>query len=79
MNQGETWEKFLNTFDVDQVENELRFWLEKIKHLNSRHLAAYSYSSIVIFSDASERAAGAFTVEVYTKIFHKMWSETKKF
>ena len=33
----------------------------------------YSKSSVVIYSDASNVAAGAYTVQVESKLFHKMW------
>jgi hypothetical protein len=35
-------------------------------------------SSVVIYSDASDIAAGACTVELKSKIFHKMWNSVEK-
>lgn len=37
-------------------------------------MGTYSKSSVMIYSDASSLAAGAFSVEVESKIFHKMWT-----
>ena len=33
----------------------------------------YSKSSVVIYCNASNAAAGAYTVEVESKLFHKTW------
>jgi hypothetical protein len=46
--------------------------------LNRKYLAGYSCSSVVIYSDASDIAAGACTVELKSKKFHKMWNSVEK-
>ena len=61
------------SFNQDKVSTELRFWENNISKLNSRQLGVYSKSSVVIYSDASNVASGAYTVEVESKRFHKMW------
>ena len=57
-----------------EVLTEVRFWLENIVLINCRKLGIYSKSSVIVYSDASNIAAGACTVEVENKIFHKMWT-----
>jgi len=37
-------------------------------------MGTYSKSSVIVYSDASDTAAGACTVEVENKIFHRMWN-----
>lgn len=66
------WDRLLEIIHSDQVKAELMFWHENIVRLNSRYLAGYSRLSVVIYSDASNMAAGACTVELESKIFHKM-------
>ena len=34
--------------------------------------------SVIIYSDASSVASGAYTVEVESKVFHLMWKESEK-
>ena len=46
--------------------------------MNRKYLAGYSCSSVVIYSDASDIAAGACTVELKSKIFHTMWNSVEK-
>ena len=67
------WNKPIMSFNQDKVLTELRFWENNISKLNSRQLGVYSKSSVVIYSDASNVAAGAYTVEVESKLFRKMW------
>lgn len=72
------WDKTIVSFNQDKVLTELRFWENNISKLNSRQLGVYSKSSVVIYSDASNVAAGAYTVEVESKLFHKMWSVNER-
>ena len=46
--------------------------------MNRKYLAGYICSSIVIYSDASDIAAGACTVELKSNFFHKMWNSVEK-
>ena len=71
------WDKHMS-FNQDKVLTELRFWENNISKLNSRQLGVYSKSSVVIYSDASNVAAGAYTVEVESKLFHKMCSVNER-
>jgi hypothetical protein len=56
-----TWVKHIMSFNQDNVLTELRFWENNISKLNSRQLGVYSKSSVVIYSDASNVAAGNFS------------------
>jgi len=71
------WDKHMS-FNQDKVLTELRFWENNISKLNSRQLGVYSKSSVVIYSDASNVAASAYTVEVESKLFHKMCSVNER-
>lgn len=72
------WDSLLEIIHSDQVKAELVFWQENIVKLNRKYLAGYSCSSVVIYSDASDIAAGACTVELKSKNFHKMWNSVEK-
>ena len=72
------WDTLLDIDYPDQVKSEFEFWVAKVCHLNSRNLASYSYSSVIIYSDASDIAAGAFSVELDSKIFHNSWDNFEK-
>lgn len=72
------WDSLLQIIDSDQVKDELVFWRENAVKLNCKYLAKYSCSSVIIYSDASDTAAGAYTVELDSKICHKMWNSVEK-
>ena len=44
----------------------------------TRYLHTPTKKSVIIFSDASSVASGAYTVEVDSKVFHLMWKESEK-
>jgi len=46
----------------DEIFNELIFWSKNINSLNTKRLDSYSKSSVIVFSDASSVACGAYTV-----------------
>ncbi|CAG2253337.1 unnamed protein product [Mytilus edulis] len=73
-----SWDKLLQIVYPAEILNELKFWKSNVVTLNKKKLAMYSPSSIVIFSDASNVACGAYTVELENKIFHKMWNELER-
>ncbi|VDI76706.1 Hypothetical predicted protein [Mytilus galloprovincialis] len=68
------WDIPITGYKPVEVLSELKFWLENVTMINYRNLCHYSKSSVVIYSDASNIAAGAYTVELENKIFHKMWT-----
>ncbi|VDI69108.1 Hypothetical predicted protein [Mytilus galloprovincialis] len=57
---------------------ELRFWSDSLTNLNQKKFVNDTLPNIVVYSDASNVAAGAFTVEVNEKVFHSTWSEYEK-
>ena len=70
-----SWDSLLHiTFPV-QVRDELSFWLENLQRINCKKLDFYSKSNVVVYSDASGIACGAYTVEFESKVFHKMWDQ----
>ena len=75
-----TWDSILNMTFPDLVYDEFLFWLENIIKINFKKLDFYSKSTAIVFSDASNVACGAYTVDIDHKIFHQMWndSETSK-
>ena len=68
------WDKPLLLSNPNFVLSELTFWLNNIHSLNCRRSSVYSKSSVIVYSDASNYAAGAYSVELENKIFHKMWT-----
>ncbi|CAC5409729.1 unnamed protein product [Mytilus coruscus] len=58
----------------DCVFNELTFWLNNIKRLNIKHLAGYSFPHVHVYFDASNKAAGAYSIDIDSNIFHQMWT-----
>jgi hypothetical protein len=68
-----TWDRVLQFSFPGQVLAELKFWNENIKILNSKKLMNYSKSSVLIYSDASNIGAAAYSVELENKVFHRMW------
>ncbi|VDI75750.1 Hypothetical predicted protein [Mytilus galloprovincialis] len=57
---------------------ELRFWSDSLTNLDQKKFVNDTLPNIVVYSDASNVAAGAFTVEVNEKVFHSTWSEYEK-
>lgn len=76
--QRYTWDKKLFIAFPDEVQRELKFWISNTRTLNRKLLASYSPSQTLVYSDASGVACGAYTVEVGSKIFHRMWSSEEK-
>ena len=73
------WDSLLEIIHSDQIKAELVFWQENIVKLNRKYLAGYSCSSVVIYSDASDIAAGACTVELKSIFFIKCGTRLEKF
>ena len=71
------WDKFLNFEFPDMVRTELRFWSENLDNMNQRRLMTDFLPSVLVFSDASNVAAGAYTVEIDDKVVHQMWSKSQ--
>ena len=69
-----SWDNLLVFDDVKKIESELYFWQSNINAINCKRLSTYDKSSIIIYSDASNVAAAACTVEIDRKNFHKIWT-----
>ena len=69
-----SWDTLLVFDDVKKIESELYFWQSNINAINCKRLSTYDKSSIIIYSDASNVAAAACTVEIDRTNFHKMWT-----
>ena len=69
------WDNTLHMSDPMHVLTELYFWLRNIKSHNSKSLSKPMKKNVMIFSDASEVGAGAYSVEVNSKVFHQNWSQ----
>lgn len=57
---------------------ELKFWRQNVEKLNCKPLKSYSLSSVIMYSDVSNVAGAAYTVELENKVCHKMWNEIEK-
>ena len=71
------WDKILQFSCSPHVLAELKFWYANIKNLNSKQLGSYTKASVIIYSDASNVAAGAYSVELENKLFHRMWEKSE--
>lgn len=71
------WDYVINLAFPDLVKTELEFWTNNLVKMNYKRLIAESLPSVLVFSDASNVAAGAYTVEVDEKIVHHTWSESE--
>lgn len=65
----EGWDKLLLLSYSEEVKREHKFWQENVCKSNSRRLASYSPSSFIIYSDASNVACGAYSVEIQNIFF----------
>jgi hypothetical protein len=59
----------------DEAKVEIKFWLNNCQSLPQKRFFAKKFLlDKMIYTDASSVACAGFTVEIYTKIIHKMWS-----
>jgi hypothetical protein len=56
-------------------DGRVEILVRKFDKLNKKRLLNASLPNVVVYSDASNVAAGAYTVELKEKIFHCNWSE----
>ena len=69
------WDLNLKLEFPDFINTELIFWFKNLRALNKKFLAEYRLPKILVYSDASNIASGAFcTVGVDEYVFHQMWS-----
>ncbi|CAC5415662.1 unnamed protein product [Mytilus coruscus] len=58
------WDGILDIANTECVLAELRFWSDSLTNLNQKNFVNDTMPNIVVYSDASIVAAGAFTVEL---------------
>ncbi|KAK3084809.1 hypothetical protein FSP39_019417 [Pinctada imbricata] len=68
----QSWDHIFPLID-ETVLDELSFWRSNIRSLNVRKLCQYEVP-IVVFSDASSYACGAYCKSKEGDVFHKMWT-----
>ncbi|VDI13202.1 Hypothetical predicted protein [Mytilus galloprovincialis] len=61
-----------------EVIGELQFWKHEISALNLKCFSEYKVPSIIVYSDASSFACGAYSCQLDNQIFHKMWTGGEK-
>jgi hypothetical protein len=69
-----SWYNLLVFDDVKKIESELCFGQSNINAINCKRLSTCDKSSIIIYSDASNVAVAACTLEIDRKNFLKMWT-----
>lgn len=52
----------------------MQFWFKDIHNINFKNRGTYSKLSVIVYSDASDTAACACTIEVENMIVHRMWN-----
>ena len=63
------WDNTLHMSEPMHVLTELYLWLRNIKSHNSKSHSKPIKKNVIIFSDATEVGAGAYSVEVNSKVF----------
>lgn len=70
-----SWDSVLNSEKMEHVLKEMNFWLLNIFVSNKKKLCSVFEKDIVVYSDASNVAAGSYTIDVNQEVFHLMWKE----
>lgn len=73
-----SWDENIVFTHKNEVLNECNFWLQCIHSEKTRYLHTPIKKSVIIYSDASSSASGAYTVEADSKTFHLMWKEFER-
>jgi hypothetical protein len=60
------------------VISELNFWKQNVHSLNCKCLSEYKVPCVIVYSDVSDYACGAFSCQLDNSIFHKMWTDEKQ-
>ena len=69
------WDNNLFLVYPSEILRELYFWRDNVKNVNCKKLVSYRPSSVVMYSDASNIACGAYSVEIESKVFHKIFND----
>ena len=60
---------------TENILRELNFWLSNIFVSNKKNLCGVTETHVIVYSDASNVTAGAYTIELNQKVFHSMWKK----
>jgi hypothetical protein len=71
------WDKILILVYPSEILRELYFWRDNVKNVNCKKIVSYRPSSVVMYSDTSNIACGAYSVQIESKVFHKMFNDFK--
>ena len=74
----QSWDSKLAFKFQNEVLNELNFWIRCIHSENIKMLRHTKKKSVLVYSDASNIASGAYTLEMNSKVFHLMWKDSEK-
>ena len=69
-----SWDSPLDLWGSEDTIAELVFWKTNIRSLNIRKLLEYLPQRLLGYSDARDKACGAFMVSCDNIVSHKMWS-----
>ena len=59
------------------ILHELKFWQRNVNYLNLKRLCTRDSPNTLVYSDASDVAAAAFTLGGDERIFHRMWARNE--
>ena len=62
-----SWDKTLDTYIIDSILPEIDFWRKYLRSYNCKSLQNLSKKHVVVYSDASDVAGAAYTVEIDEK------------
>ena len=59
----------------EENKEQLKFWQQKIRHLNCKRMMCGNSYSKIIYSEASSSGYAGFQVSTINKVVHGMWSQ----
>ncbi|KAK3091197.1 hypothetical protein FSP39_017889 [Pinctada imbricata] len=74
----ESWDRKLSLSSLNSVIEEIGFWCKNLSLYNHRFLFLSKEKNVIVYSDASDSACAACTVEVEEKVFHRMWTDNER-
>ena len=72
-----SWDYVLKWERTENILREVNVWLSNIFVSNKRNLCGVTETHVIVYSDASNVAAGAYTIKLNQKVFHSMWKKHK--
>ena len=73
-----SWERFFMVEPDNPCLQEIKFWLNQSGKYNVRYMSGYTPTETLIYSDASNIAAGAYVVNCKDSVFRSAWSTDEK-